>query len=77
MPRMLSKSRFNRRMHRTGELLTELFLYTGESVKTLNISSTYCIAGFPAAVYRNIRIPRCRTVKTLPKDFTTKRNLMK
>jgi hypothetical protein len=63
MPRMLSKSRFNRRMHRTGELPTGLFLYTGEAVKSLSISSTYCIDSFPAAVCRNIRISRCRTVK--------------
>ena len=63
MLKMLSKSRFNRRMHRTVELLTELFLYTGEAIKSLNISSTYCIDSFPVAVCHNIRIPRCRTVQ--------------
>jgi hypothetical protein len=63
MPRMLSKSRFNRRMHQIGELLSELFLYTGEAVKSLNIASTYCIDSFPAAVCHNIRIPRCRIVQ--------------
>lgn len=50
-------------MHRTGELLTELFLYTGEAVKSLNISSTCCIDGFPAAVCHNIRIQHCRIVQ--------------
>jgi hypothetical protein len=63
MPSMLSKSRFNRRMHRIGELLTELFLYTGEAVKSLNISSKYCIDSFPVAVCHNIRIPRCRILQ--------------
>ena len=50
-------------MHRTGELLTELFLYTGEVVKSLNISSTCCIDGFPAAICHNIRIQHCRIVQ--------------
>jgi hypothetical protein len=63
IPNMLSKSRFNRRLHDITDLLTGLFLYTGEAVKPLNISSTYCIDGFPVSVCRNIRIPRCRILR--------------
>jgi hypothetical protein len=63
IPNILSKSRFNRRMHQIGELLTELFLHTGEVVKSLNLNSTYCIDSFPVAVCRNIRIPRCRILQ--------------
>jgi hypothetical protein len=63
IPNMLSKSRFNRRMHQIGELLSELFFYTGEAVKSLNLSSTYCIDSFPVSVCHNIRIPRCRIVQ--------------
>jgi hypothetical protein len=63
MPSMLSKSRFNRRMHKIGELLADLFFYLGQAIKELNISQTYCIDSFPVAVCQNIRILRCRIVQ--------------
>jgi hypothetical protein len=63
MPQMLSKSRFNRRMHQIGELMAELFFYLGLAIKELNIRQTYCIDSFPVAVCQNIRIPRCRIVQ--------------
>jgi hypothetical protein len=63
MPTMLGKSRFNRRMHKIGELLAELFFYLGEAIKELNINQTYCIDSFPVSVCQNIRIPRCRIVQ--------------
>jgi hypothetical protein len=63
MPSMLSKSRFNRRMHQVGELLAELIFHVGETFKSLNISHTYAIDSFPAAVCHNIRIPRNRILK--------------
>jgi hypothetical protein len=63
MPTMLSRSRFNRRMHRIGELLEELSFHTGETVKSLNISHTYAIDSFPVAACHNIRIPRNRLLK--------------
>ena len=62
-PSMLGKSRFNRRMHKIGELLAELFFYLGEAIKELNINHTYCIDSFPVAVCQNIRIPNCRIVQ--------------
>jgi hypothetical protein len=63
MPSMLSKSRFNRRMHQIGELPAELFFHTGETIKSLNISHIYAIDSFPVAVCHNIRIPRNRILK--------------
>ena len=32
MPKMLGKSRFNRRLHQIGELLSELFFHVGQAV---------------------------------------------
>jgi hypothetical protein len=63
MPQMLGKSRFNRRMHQIGELLSQLFFYVGQTVTELNLETTYCIDSFPVSVCQNIRIPRCRIVK--------------
>jgi hypothetical protein len=63
IPNMLSKSRFNRRMHGIGELVAELFFHIGETVKSLNINHIYCIDSFPMAVCHNIRIPNCHIVK--------------
>ena len=63
MPNMLSKSRFNRRMHQIGELLSELFFHVGQVLKELNIDSSYSIDSFPVAVCENIRITNSRIVK--------------
>jgi hypothetical protein len=64
MPCMLNKSRFNRRIHRIGELPVELVFHTDETVKSLNLNYTYCIDSFPTAVCHNIRISDCRIVKS-------------
>jgi hypothetical protein len=50
-------------MHRTGELLAELFFHTGETVKSLNLCHTYAIDSFPVVACHNIRIPRNRLLK--------------
>jgi hypothetical protein len=63
MPDMLGKSRFNRRMHQIGELLSELFFHTGQAVKELNLQSVYSIDSFPVSVCQNIRIANFRIVK--------------
>jgi len=63
MPDMLSKSRFNRRLHKIGELLSELFFYVGQAVKGLNLGSTYIIDSFPVSVCQNIRITNSHIVK--------------
>lgn len=60
MPTMLSKSRFNRRLHRVKALFLSLFSLLGEHWKGLNTDSLYAIDTFPVAVCDNYRIRRCR-----------------
>lgn len=54
--KMLSKSRFNRRLHAVSGLLQKVFAVLGEAWKSLNESSIYIIDSFPIAVCDNIRI---------------------
>lgn len=60
IPRMLSKSRFNRRLHALEGLLIYLFQVLGEVFKQLNASSVYLIDSFPLPACDNIRIPRAK-----------------
>ena len=60
IPRMLGKSRFNRRLHAIGELFLTVFQVLGEQFKQLNTTSVYVIDSFPIAACDNIRIPRAR-----------------
>ncbi len=63
MPKMLSKSRFNRRIHAIFDLIINLFFSIAEVIKKINISSEYIIDSFPVPVCENIRISRSRIVK--------------
>ena len=63
IPGMLSKSRFNRRIHSIFELIIDLFLNIADIIKRLNISSEYIIDSFPVATCENIRICRSRIIK--------------
>lgn len=58
IPRMLSKSQFNRRLHQITDLFLQLFFALGRVFKQLNTSSEYIIDSFPVAVCDNIRICR-------------------
>ena len=64
IPRMLSKSRFSRRLHRISPFFLSLFSVLGETFKELNGESVYAIDTFPRLegnrVCDNIRIPRSR-----------------
>lgn len=60
LPQALSKSRFNRRLHRIADLFLTLFSLLGESWKSLNDSSIYVIDSFPIAACDNYRIPRSK-----------------
>jgi Transposase DDE domain len=60
IPNMLSKSRFNRRLHRLAELFVTLFAGLGETWKELNRRSIYIIDSFPIPACDNYRIPRSR-----------------
>jgi hypothetical protein len=64
IPNMLSKSQFNRRLHRIKELFLTLFSVLGETFKSLNSGCTYVIDTMPVAVCDNIRIRRCKIYQT-------------
>jgi hypothetical protein len=56
--RMLSKSRFSRRLHRIKPFFVTLFNILGEHWKSLNEESIYAMDTFPIPVCDNYRIPR-------------------
>src|SRR3972149_4802489 len=60
IPRMIGKSRFNRRWHRVAELFWTLFSLLGETWKELNTNSIYIVDSFPVAACDNYRIYRSR-----------------
>lgn len=60
MPRMLSRSRFSRRVTRLANLVEMIFHQLGMTLKELNTESRYSLDSFPVAVCDNIRIKRCR-----------------
>jgi hypothetical protein len=61
--RLLSRSRFSRRITRLTDLLHCLFHQLGAVLKSLHWESRYILDSFPVAVCDNIRIPRCRLVR--------------
>ena len=60
---MLSKSRFNRRLHQIRDLIVDLFFQLSALVKELNIGSEYSIDSFPVSTCDNIRIIRTKLVQ--------------
>jgi Transposase DDE domain len=58
IPQMLSKSHFNRRLHRLKETFMLLFSLLGDMWKKLNYEAIYIIDSLPIAVCDNIRIQR-------------------
>jgi hypothetical protein len=60
IPHMLSKSRFNRRLHRIAHLFLTLLRLLGETWKELNTHSIYILDSFPVACCDNIRIYRSK-----------------
>src|SRR5436305_12674152 len=63
MPRMLSRSRLNRRLHAVADLLNTLFHQLGAALKELSPSARYLLDSFPVSLCDNMRISRCRLVK--------------
>jgi hypothetical protein len=61
--RLLSRSRFSRRMNRLSDLIYKLFHQLGSVLKDLHWESRYLLDSFPVAVCDNIRIRRCRMVR--------------
>ena len=60
IPKMLEKSRFNRRQHRIAELFLTVFELLGSIWKELNENSIYILDSFPVAACDNYRIQRSR-----------------
>jgi hypothetical protein len=61
--RLLSRSRFSRRVNRLADLIYCLFHQLGASLKELHWESRYLLDSFPIPVCDNIRIKRCRLVQ--------------
>jgi len=59
IPRMLEKSRFNRRQHKIAELFLVVFDLLGSFWKQLNEKSVYVMDSFPVSACDNYRIQRC------------------
>ena len=59
IPRMLEKSRFNRRQHKIAELFLVVFDLLGDFWKQWNEKSVYVIDSFPVSACDNYRIQRC------------------
>lgn len=60
IPKMLSKSRLSRRLHRIEPMLLTAFEVLGQAWKQLNPENVYSIDSFPIAVCDNIRISRSK-----------------
>lgn len=63
IPNMLDKSRFNRRLHKIGRLLYELFEIVSSYYKDFCCEMHYIIDSFPVAVCKNMRITNCKILK--------------
>ncbi len=63
MPRMLSRSRLNRRLHAVADLAYTLFHRVGAALKELSVSTNYLLDSFPVAACDNIRIARARILR--------------
>jgi hypothetical protein len=60
IPNMISRSRFNRRLHRVEPMLLVLFEALGQAWKHLNTESVYSIDSGSIPVCDNIRMPRSK-----------------
>lgn len=60
IPKMLDKSRFNRRLHKVGKLLYELFEIVSSYYKDICCEMHYIIDSFPVAVCNNMRIAKSK-----------------
>ncbi len=63
MKRLLSRSRFSRRVNRLADLIYRLFHQLGSVLKDLHWESRYLLDSFPVPICDNIRIHRCRIVQ--------------
>jgi hypothetical protein len=64
IPDMLSKSRLCRRIHAVSGLIQTIFFHLGLVIKHGNASMEYVLDSIPVPVCDNIRIKRCRLVRS-------------
>jgi hypothetical protein len=69
--RVLSKSRYNRRLYAIEDLLHQVFTSMGQTLKQFNTSMEYVMDSFPVSVCHNIRIARNR-ILPLDKQYRGK-----
>lgn len=63
VPRMLQKSRYNRRLLRLSDLLLTLFYQLGQHLKDLAGAADYQLDSFPVEVCQRVRMGRCRILQ--------------
>jgi hypothetical protein len=63
IPKMLDKSRFNRRLHQIGGLLYTLFSQVGKYLSSMSCERHYILDSFPVSICDNIRILQSKLVK--------------
>ncbi len=63
IPDMLDTSRFNRRLHKIGKLLNELFEIISSYFKDFCCEMHFIIDSFPVSVCHNRRIANCKILK--------------
>lgn len=66
--RVLKKSRFSKRLHKIEELMFQIFVSVGETIKQFNTSMEYVMDSFPVNICHNIRVPRNRLL-SLDKQY--------
>ncbi|WP_243146962.1 IS982 family transposase [Scytonema sp. UIC 10036] len=64
IPKMLEKSRFNRRLHNVSMLLNDLFHQIGMILKESNDCTEYLLDSFPVPLCDNIRIFNVKLIKS-------------
>lgn len=74
IPQMLSRSRFNRRLHALQDQRAARFGVLGACFKDLNAEAVYVIDRFPVPVCDHIRIPRSRLYgERGPRGYTARK----
>lgn len=63
VPRMLEKSRYNRRLLRLSELLLSMFYQLGQHLKDMAGAAAYQLDSFPVEACARVRMGRCRLLK--------------
>lgn len=58
------KSNFNRAVHRLSQTISELFFAFAQILKHFDKTKEYIIDSFPVSVCKNIRIPKCKLLKS-------------